>query len=152
MADNSKLPLYFQFFNEIGIIGQLSSAILQSKLPDGILAPHFSILNHLVRMGDGRTPLEIAKAFQVPKTTMTHSLGVLEKHKFVELRPNPKDGRSKCVFLTEEGAAFRGQAIQAMAPDMEKLAVGISPDDIADLLPRLAEVRAFLDKMRDHDG
>ena len=84
---------YFELFNEIGIIEQLSRADFEARLPKGVLVSHFGVLNHLIRVGDGRTPLELARAFQVPKTTMTHTLAGLEKRKWVETRPNPEDLR-----------------------------------------------------------
>jgi hypothetical protein len=64
-------PLYFRLFNEIGIIEQLSRARFEARLPKGVLVPHFTVLNHLMRVEDGRTPLELARAFQVPKTTLS---------------------------------------------------------------------------------
>ncbi len=147
--DSKTLGTYFAFFNEIGIISQLSRAQLEERLPEGFLISHFSVLNHLIRVSDGRTPLEIAQAFQVAKTTMTHTLSGLEKHGLVEMRPNPDDGRSKRVWLTAEGRAFRDNAIVAMAPDMAELAEAFSPGDIAALLPRLTEIRQFMDAARD---
>ena len=71
--DKPDLGLYFVFFNEIGIIEQLIRNLLEKKLPKGFLISHFSVLNHLIRVKDGQTPLVIARAFQVPKTTMTIS-------------------------------------------------------------------------------
>jgi hypothetical protein len=67
---DADLPLYFRLFNEIGIIEQLSRARFEARLPQGAPCPHFSVLNHLMRVEDGRTPLELARAFQVPKTTL----------------------------------------------------------------------------------
>lgn len=141
--------LYFALFNEIGIIGQLSRALFESKLPHGFLISHFSVLNHLIRVEDGRTPLELAKAFQVPKTTMTHTLSVLVKHDLVEMRPNPDDGRSKCVWLTRSGRDFRDSAIRLMSPEMAILAEKYPPEFIEDIVPKLAEIRKFLDAQRD---
>jgi DNA-binding MarR family transcriptional regulator len=96
-ADTS---LYFELFNEIGILAQLSRALFEARLPKGLTVPHFSVLNHLVRLGDGKTPLALARAFQVPKTTRTHTLSGLEARGLVDLAPNPRDGRSKRVRLT----------------------------------------------------
>ena len=108
----------FEFFNEIGIISQLSSALFSRTMPHGVHVAHFSILNHMVRLGDGRTPVQLASAFQLTKATMTHSLGVLEKAGFVRIEPNPQDGRSKLVHLTAEGRAFREEAIQSVRPGL----------------------------------
>jgi DNA-binding MarR family transcriptional regulator len=138
----------FALFNEIGIIAQLSGSLFERRLPEGFLVSHFAVLNHLVRLGDGRTPLEIARAFQVPKTTMTHTLQGLEKAALIAFAPNPADGRSKCVMLTEAGRTFRDTAIAALGPDLARLATAIPPARIAEILPLLAEVRVWLDRER----
>jgi DNA-binding MarR family transcriptional regulator len=144
-----RIPLYFAFFNEIGIIAQLSRAAFEARLPDGVTLPHFSVLNHLIRVADGRTPLELARAFQVPKTSMTNTLAGLETRGLVETRPNPKDRRSKRVWLTDRGRAFRDEAIARMAPDMTALADQIPAQEVADLVPRLAAIRMALDAARE---
>ena len=138
-----------RFFNEIGIIEQLSRALFEARLPDGLLVSHFGVLNHLTRVRDGQTPLRLARAFQVPKTTMTHTLGGLEKRGYVRLAPNPEDGRSKCVWITPEGAAFRQSAIESLSPLMMRMLDEFPPDEMAELLPKLAKLRAYLDETRD---
>lgn len=147
--DNETRHIFFGFFNEIGIIAQLSRAAMEARLPKGLTLPHFSVLNHLVRVSDGQTPLTLARAFQVPKTTMTHTLTGLLDHGFVEMRPNPADGRSKTVWLTEAGRKFREEAIRSIDPDIAALKDAIPAERIADLLPALAEIRAFMDAYRD---
>lgn len=142
------LAAFFVLFNEIGIIAQLSSAMFEARMPPGHLTSQFAVLNHLIRVRDGRTPLELARAFQVPKTTMTHTLGLLEKRGHVAIRPNPEDGRSKLVWLTEAGRTYREQALAAMGPDMAELAQVFSPDKAAALLPALTELRRILDERR----
>ncbi len=141
----------FRLFTEIGIIEQLSRNLFEARLPRGFLLPHFSVLNHLVRVADGRTPLALARAFQVPKTTMSHTLLVLERAGLVETRPNPDDGRSKRVWITEAGRNFRDTAIAAVGPDLARVSDAIAPDRIAGALPLLEELRRFLDTDRDGD-
>lgn len=148
MPDNA-LADTFRFFNEIGIIEQLGRTAFEARLPPGLLLPHFSVVNHLVRVRDGQTPLALARAFQVPKTTMTHTLGILERAGFVETRPNPADGRSKCVFLTPAGRAFREDSIAALAPDLARVAAAVSPERIRAILPVLEDIRRVLDAARD---
>jgi len=145
---DADLPLYFRLFNEIGIIEQLGRARFEARLPQGITVPHFSVLNHLIRVQDGRTPLELARAFQVPKTTVSHWLVGLEARGFVSLRPNPGDRRSKQVWLTEAGRAFRDKAIADIAPDLARLREIVDHDDVADLVARLERLRIWLDANR----
>jgi DNA-binding MarR family transcriptional regulator len=144
--------LYFTLFNEIGIIGQLSRTLLEARLPEGLLAPHFTVLNHLIRMGDGRTPLDLARAFQVPKTSLTHTLAGLERRGLVALRPNPGDGRSKQVWITAEGRALRDSVIAAMEPAIAAIAPGFPPDRVEAILPALTALRRILDAQRDAPG
>ncbi|MGB7431635.1 MAG: MarR family transcriptional regulator [Ahrensia sp.] len=145
----TKIPALFELFNEIGIIAQLSRASFEARLPNGILLTHFSVLNHLVRVGDGPTPLNLSRAFQVPKTSMTHTLSGLEKAGFIVLRPHEKDGRSKRVFITDEGRAFRESAIGLLAPDMAMLASHLDMDALVGVIPHLRTLREYLDKARD---
>ena len=149
--DKDAIGYYFALFNEIGIISQLSRARMEAELPDGLLASHFGVLNHLIRVKDGQTPLKLATAFQVPKTTMTHTLMGLEKHGLVEMRPNPRDGRSKCVWITEAGVSLRNETIMKLGAGMQDLAEAFPTEKIGDLAPRLAEIRKFLDAARDED-
>ncbi len=149
MADNSEDGTLFAVFNEIGIIGQLSRALMEAELPDGLILPHFSVVNHLIRVQDGQTPLALARAFQVPKTSMTHTLAGLERHGLIEMRPNPKDARSKCVWLTGKGRQFREEAIAALTPHLEKIGETIPPSEIVAALPLLTRIRQSLDRLRD---
>ena len=142
------LGLYFVLFNEIGIIEQLIRNLLEKKLPKGFLISHFSVLNHLIRVKDGQTPLVMARAFQVPKTTMTHTLAVLERHQLIDIRPNPDDRRSKCVFITASGREFRDQAIADIAPDLEAVRDRFPEDKVSKIVPLLADIRQFLDDYR----
>lgn len=146
---DTALSDYFRLFNEIGIIGQLSRNLLEARLPPGFVMAQFTVLNHLARLGDGRTPLAIAQAFQVPKNSMTHSLTVLEREGLIALRPNPQDGRSKLVFLTDRGRSFRDEVIAAFAPDIARIATAFPPDLVARLLPDLEALRKVLDADRD---
>lgn len=149
MTPDEKNAILFRFFNEIGIIDQLGRTMFEARMPDGMGVPQFSVLNHLVRVKDGQTPLDLARAFQTPKTSMSHTLAVLQRAGLVSMAENPDDGRSKRVFITEAGREFRARAIGALAPDFEQLARDFDVDEIAGLLPRLEAIRAYLDARRD---
>jgi len=145
---DDEVPILFRLFNEVGIINQLASAILQSRLPKDVLVSHFTVLNHLVRVRDGATPLELAQAFQVPKTTMSHTLSGLNRRGWIEERPNPRDARSKQVWLTPSGRAFRDAAIASVAQDISLIDQDL-PGLAQSLLPDLTRLRQYLDSARD---
>jgi len=141
--------LYFELFNEIGILGQLSRALFEARLPDGLVLPHFTVINHLIRVQDGRTPLQLARAFQVPKTSMTHTLAGLEKRGFVTMRVNPGEARSKQVWLTHAGRRFRDTAIAGIAPDLAGMADTLDPEEVRAVIDKLAILRKRMDAARD---
>lgn len=139
---------YFELFNEIGIIAQLTRTIMEQRLPDGLSQPHFTVLNHLVRLGDGTTPGRLAHAFQVPRNSMTNTLAGLEKRGLIEIRPNPGDARSRHVFLTEAGRKFREHAIDSVSEDISRFAEKVPLQDIEAVIPALARMRMALDENR----
>lgn len=139
----------FELLNEVGIIAQLSRALLESRLEDGLTIHHFSALNHLVRLGDGRTPIDMARAFQVPKTSMSHTLAGLEKRGLVQLVPNPADGRGKLVKITDAGRTLRERAIENIGPDVARLVPEFESGEAQSVLPVLRKLRSLLDRSRD---
>ncbi len=140
--------LWFELFNEIGIINQLSRALFEASQSDGLSQPQFSVLNHLVRLGDGKSPLDLARAFQTPKASMTNTLAGLEARGLIETRPHPSDGRSKLVHITDSGRARREAAIAAVGPDLARLGALTDPAALERLLPGLAALRRTLDANR----
>lgn len=140
--------LLFAVFNEVGIINQLATTRLESVLPDGLLLPHFTALNHLVRLGDGKSMSSMAFAFQVTKATMTNTVRRLSDRGLVEVRPDPEDGRGKLVFLTAAGRAAREDAIAGLVPSMRALAREVGLERFEAVLPHLSALRTALDAQR----
>jgi DNA-binding MarR family transcriptional regulator len=142
-------PLIFQFFNEIGILEQLSGTLFDSVLPQGMTRAQFSILNHFVRLEPGtKSPAALAAAFQVTRPTMTSTLGRLERAGLVRIDQDPNDGRAKLVSITEAGRAMRETCIAAIAPLIPQLQRVASDTDISALLPELKRIRKALDEAR----
>ena len=54
---------------------------------------------------EGITVSALAERARVRKQTMTQAVEQLERAGYVERRPNPRDRRSRLVFLTERGAS-----------------------------------------------
>jgi DNA-binding MarR family transcriptional regulator len=141
-------PPIFALLNEIGIIEQLARNRFERAQPDGLKLPHFAVLNHLVRLGDGRGPARIARAFEVTKATMTNTLQRLEARRLIRIEADAADGRAKKVFLTDAGRIRRDQAVADAAADLAPLvvAMGTTPES---LLPGLRALRTGLDQARD---
>lgn len=143
-------PLAFEFFNEIGIIDQLTTAMLTNALPRGMTKAQFTVLNHFVRLEiTEKSPADLASAFQVRRPTITSTLARMESAGLVAIRFDPKDGRAKLVSITAEGRAMRERcvtALQAMIPDIETI---VTASEMQSLLPALRKIRVGLDALRD---
>jgi len=139
----------FGFFNEIGIIEQLSRTRMERVLPDGMKAPHFGVLNHMVRLGKKESPAQLASAFQVARPTMTNTIQRLEAKGFVSVEADPNDGRGKLVLITPAGRTARDAAITALKPLFEKIFADLGVDIFTKALPSLEKVRIYMDENRD---
>ena len=73
---------------------------------------------------EGITVSELAELARVRKQTMAQAVDQLERMGYVERRPNPRDRRSRLVFLTERGAV--GQAGHARHRRARRGALGAS--------------------------
>jgi DNA-binding MarR family transcriptional regulator len=146
--DKKNLHPYFELFTEIGILEQLSRNALEANLPEGMIHAHFAVLNHLSRVGDGDTPVQIASAFQTPKTSMTNTLATLERRGLVEMHPNPRDKRSKQVWLTDAGRKLHLNTIEGLAGRFVRMAEDISLEEVVQILPALRNIRAYMDQHR----
>ena len=147
-ASPKDMEALFGFFNEIGIISQLSGHAFEKAMPEGMTLAQFSVLNHMCRLGDGWTPHRIARAMQVTKGAMTGTLKHLEGKGLVVITPDPIDGRAKRVNITDEGRAMRHACIRRMAPMLQDLLKDFTVAEIAGALPVLSAVRAWLDERR----
>jgi DNA-binding MarR family transcriptional regulator len=140
--------LLFSYFNEIGIISQLSGALFQSVLPEGLTQAQFHVLNWFNRVDTQATPGRLAKAFQVTPGAMTNTLGKLEHRQLIKIAPDPTSGRKKRVTMTAKGNEMCERAINATAPLLVELAEKLDTESMLNQIQQLAEIRKYLDERR----
>lgn len=150
MPDTSPVndPVAFRVMNEIGIISQLGATLFERVMPNGMTLAQFTVLNRFVRFEGPSSPLELARAFQVTKGTMSSTLQRLEAHGWVAVRPDPEDGRAKRVTITASGRRARTDALAALKPLLAELETALGRS-LASALPFLVELRTYLDRRRD---
>lgn len=148
MREPKRDPLAFRVFTEIGIIDQLANSMLERGLPDGLKVSQFIVLNHLVRLDGEWSPARLANAFQVTKGAMTNTLQRLEKRGFVQVLPDPNDGRGKLVSITKTGREMRLRCVESVGPVLADLSREISDKELASALPVLEKIRKYLDNHR----
>src|SRR5262245_17125999 len=95
---------------------------------------------------EGITVSELAELARVRKQTMAQAVDQLERTGYVERRPNPRDRRSRLVFLTPRGASVTPVTHAAAARVEERWAELTGADEVetlrASLLSLLTELRA----------
>jgi DNA-binding MarR family transcriptional regulator len=79
---------------------------------------------------EGITVSELADLARVRKQTMAQAVDQLERTGYVERRPNPRDRRSRLVFLTERGASLTPVTHAAAARVEERWAELTSPQEL----------------------
>ncbi len=132
-------------FAEIFMADQLARSRIGRALPRGMELSHFTVLNHLARVGEERTPAQLARAFHVTRGAISNTLSRLEWAGYIHVRPDWDDARRKFVSISPSGRAARDAAVQAIAPMIAEAVTAIGPDRVRSILPVLRELRARLD-------
>jgi DNA-binding MarR family transcriptional regulator len=132
-------------FGELFMADQLARNRISKVLPKGMELSHFSVLNHLARIGDERTPAQLARAFHVTRGAMTNTLSRLEWAGHVHIRPDWEDARQKFVAISPSGRAARDAAVATVVPLIAEVVNALDPDRVRSLLSVLRELRIKLE-------
>jgi DNA-binding MarR family transcriptional regulator len=93
---------------------------------------------------EGITVSRLAELARVRKQSMAQAVDQLERTGYVERRPNPRDHRSRLVFLTGRGASVPPVTHAAAARVEERWAQLTSPAEFEALRAALARLLAEL--------
>jgi DNA-binding MarR family transcriptional regulator len=137
--------LAVSLFGELFMADQLARNRVSKALPKGMELSHFSVLNHLARLGDERTPAQLARAFHVTRGAMTNTLTKLEWAGHIHIRPDWDDARQKFVAISPSGRAARDAAVAAVVPLIGDVVQTLGADKVRAVLPVLREMRQKLE-------
>lgn len=151
MSDSSAPPdrtddIAVALFGELFMADQLARNRITRVLPKGMELSHFGVLNHLARLGDERTPAQLARAFHVTRGAMTNTLARLEWAGHIHIRPDWDDARQKFVAISPAGRAARDAAVQSVAPLIADVVQSLGADRVRAVLPVLRELRHRLEE------
>lgn len=146
MTTDRNDDLAVALFGELFMADQLARNRISKVLPKGMELSHFSVLNHLARLGEERTPAQLAKAFHVTRGAMTNTLARLEWAGHIHIRPDWEDARQKFVAISPSGKAARDSAVAAVVPLIGEVAQALGVDRVRALLPVLRELRLKLEE------
>ena len=132
-------------FSELLTADQLLRNRLNKVLPNKMEISHFSVLNHLARSTEERTPAQLARAFHLTRGAMTNTLTRLETSGYVHIRPDWEDARRKMVAISPAGLAARDAAVAAITPMIADLVSDLGDARVKAVLPVLRELRLKLE-------
>ncbi len=144
MSDKTE-DIAVSLFGELFMADQLARNRITKALPKGMQLSHFSVLNHLARVNDERTPAQLARAFHVTRGAMTNTLTKLEWAGHVHIRPDWDDARQKFVAISPSGRAARDTAVAAVAPLIAEVVKALGADKVRAVLPVLRELRVRME-------
>jgi len=145
MSDNASRNLATALLTELLAADQMLRTRLSKALPKGMELSHFSVLNHLSRYRQERTPAQLARAFHVTRGAMTNTLSKLEWAGYVHIRPDWDDARSKLVTISPAGLQARDAAVAAIAPLITDIVGDLGDEKVRAALPILRELRLKLE-------
>lgn len=131
-------------FSEILTVDQLARNNVAKALPKGMELSHFSVLNHLARTQEEKTPAQLAQIFHLTRGAMTNTLRKLEVSGYVHIRPDWDDARRKMVTISPAGRAARDAAMAAIAPIIANAVQKVGNERVRAILPVMREIRLKL--------
>ncbi|MCA3439783.1 MAG: MarR family winged helix-turn-helix transcriptional regulator [Cereibacter sp.] len=144
MSDKAE-DIAVALFSELLTADQLARSRIAKLLPRGMELSQFSVLNHLSRVNDERSPAQLARAFHVTRGAMTNTLTKLEWAGHVHIRPDWDDARRKFVAISPSGRAARDAAVQAITPLIADIVQALGEPRLRTMLPILRELRTRLE-------
>ena len=132
-------------FGELFMADQLARNRVSKALPKGMELSHFSVLNHLARLSEERTPAQLARAFHVTRGAMTNTLTKLEWAGHIHIRPDWDDARQKFVAISPAGRAARDAAVASVSPLIAEVVTALGAERVRAVLPVLRELRLRLE-------
>lgn len=140
----------FELFKGCGDVHSALTKRAEAMLPSGLTMPQFNILddlrkNILLENAQFFTPIELAKSQNITKGAVTNLLIQLNKKKMIILEKHPNDGRSKLVFLSDEGAKAHRHSMVALSELTSEILQQFSTDELSVALPILSKFTLWLD-------
>lgn len=131
-------------FSEILTVDQLARNNVAKALPKGMELSHFSVLNHLARTQDEKSPAQLAQIFHLTRGAMSNTLRKLETAGYIHVRPDWDDARRKMVTISPTGRSARDAALAAIAPIIATAVDEVGYDKVRAILPVMRDLRVQL--------
>ncbi len=127
----------------VWLVSRATTSLLDQALaPSGLDADEFGVYSVLAS-GEDLTPTDLARWMAAPTTTVSSYLKRFEGRGHIRRRPNPNDGRSSRIELTEAGRRAHREAGARFLPILAKVEAVLAETDGADPAEATNQLRAI---------
>ncbi|MFJ6328264.1 MULTISPECIES: MarR family transcriptional regulator [unclassified Rhizobium] len=102
---------------------------------------------YMLRNGAQMSQKDLAKFAKIEQPSMAQMLARMERDGLIRRTPDPADGRSSLISLTEEAVAKLPAARQALEEGRERVLSGFSADEVQTLVQLMRRLNQNLDRM-----
>jgi DNA-binding MarR family transcriptional regulator len=108
---------------------------------------------YLLRNGAQMSQKDLAKFAKIEQPSMAQMLARMERDGLIRRTPDPADGRSSLVSLTEAAVAKLPAARRALEEGRDRVLSGFSADEVQTLVQLMRRLNQNLDRMvAEEDG
>lgn len=102
---------------------------------------------YMLRNGAQMSQKDLAKFAKIEQPSMAQMLARMERDGLIRRTPDPADGRSSLISLTDEAIAKLPAARQALEEGRERVLSGFSADEVQTLVQLMRRLNQNLDRM-----
>jgi len=106
---------------------------------------------YLLKDGARLSQKDLARFARIEQPSMAQTLARMERDGLIERTPDPKDGRSSLVFLTERARERLPELRRALGRGNEAVLEGFSADEAETLLRLMRRLNENLDRMLERE-
>lgn len=98
---------------------------------DWLSGPQGRVVTYLFHHQDQPvTMMEVAEKMKISKPVASQLFKRMEKNQLIDIKPDPRDKRRKCVTLTEQGLVKQAQVSHFLTTIHDQLLEGLSEQDL----------------------
>ena len=105
----------FDLYRNAARLSRSMVGLADRVLPDGVAMSRFELLDHLASENPSVSPLQLAEGLNLTPAAVTHLLKHLQRSGWLEITPDPDDGRAKRILLTDEGRTKHRECMIALS-------------------------------------
>jgi len=144
MSDPNEDSIVIALFSELFATEQKVRQQLSRALPYNMELSHFMVLNYLSNTMKERSPVQLARTFNLTKGAMTNTLSKLEAVGYIHIRPDWDDARKKMISISDAGERARDEAVLSVMPIFDQVLSELETDDVKDGLRFMRQLRMTL--------